>query len=65
MSTQIYMLVNPIIIQIKGNDNKLDADFINFIILFFWTVPNKDVIIKQNTIQLVKILYLTNLSDYK
>ena len=48
MVTQIYMLVNPIIIQIKDNDKKLEADFINFIILFFWTAPKRDKIIKLN-----------------
>ena len=29
MVTQIYMLVNPIIIQINGNDKKLEAALTN------------------------------------
>lgn len=52
MVTHIYILVNPIIIHIKGNDKKLDADFINSSTFFFLTALNKDVIIKQVTIQL-------------
>ena len=52
MVTQIYMLVNPIIIQIKGNDKKLEAALTNNNIFFFSTPPIKDVIIKHDTIQL-------------